>query len=95
MQDVKKRMDIRYFSSYEQMDMHLKFNSDSVPRIINENLVQVFFSSFFLFFFFFIGCCEEKRSLSRQANPDWLFSVRTEQTDYGTILVRYHVTYIW
>lgn len=48
-QDVKKRMDIRYYSSFEEMDNSLKFHPDSVPRIINENLVQVGIGIFCLF----------------------------------------------
>ena len=42
-EDVKKRTDIRYYSSFEEMDATLKYHPDSAPRIINENLVQVQF----------------------------------------------------
>ena len=53
MQDVKKRMDIRYYSSFEEMDSSLKFHPDSVPRIINENLVQVKIVKVYNFSLFF------------------------------------------
>ena len=41
LEDVTKRVDIRYFNNYEQMESLLKADVDSFPKIINENLVQV------------------------------------------------------
>ena len=40
-EDVKKRVDIRYYKSFEQMDARLKFHVESMPKVVNENLVSV------------------------------------------------------
>ena len=40
-EDVKKRVDIRYYKNFEQMDARLKFHVESMPKVINENLVSV------------------------------------------------------
>jgi hypothetical protein len=40
-EDVKKRVDIRYYNTFEGMDACLKNHVESHPKIINENLVQV------------------------------------------------------
>jgi len=41
LEDVGKRVDIRYFNNYDKMDKALKQNIESLPKIINDNLVQV------------------------------------------------------
>lgn len=40
-EDVKKRSDVRYYNTFEGMDVCLKNHVESHPKIINENLVQV------------------------------------------------------
>ena len=40
-EDITKRVDIRYYNSFEKMDSCLKSHPDAKTKIINENLVQV------------------------------------------------------
>ena len=56
LEDVGKRVDIRYFNNYDKMDKALKQNIESLPKIINDNLVQVRIKVLFLIYFnIFLG----------------------------------------
>ena len=43
-EDPRKRVQIKYLKSFEDLDATLKFHVDGSPKVINEQLVQVMFS---------------------------------------------------
>ena len=49
-EDITRRVNIKFYNDFEGMEACLKNHVQSMPRIINENLVQVYFSLFFTSF---------------------------------------------
>ena len=55
-EDITRRVNIKFYNNFEGMEACLKNHVQSMPRIINENLVQVYFLLFFYIISLLLNC---------------------------------------